>query len=196
MKKTNNWTADADPDPFKNLKAQIAKAPAAKKSNIGGQWHRDPEEVRDRILRRTHKVLIGIDPGTSSGFAVWHRTNNELDRVLTLPIYQAIKHVEDVLEVWQPTEILARIEDARLRKWLPKEKSESEYRGKLMGAGAVKAHCQIWEETLGILGVDFELLAPRAGATKWSAEYFKQITGWTGVTSNHARDACALVFGL
>ena len=86
-------------------------------------------------------------------------------------------------------------EDARQRKWLPKDTSSSEYRGHLMGAGSVKRDSVIWQDALTDWGIPFEMVPPRAGATKWDADTFARITGYKGRTSNHARDAALLVFG-
>ena len=86
-------------------------------------------------------------------------------------------------------------EDARLRKWFPKERDNSEYRGRLMGAGAAKRDAKIWEEYLSDLAIPFERRKPEPGRTKWSEDYWKRITGYAGRTSNHARDAAILVFG-
>ena len=86
-------------------------------------------------------------------------------------------------------------EDARQRKWLPKDTSSSEYRGHLMGAGSVKRDSVIWQDALTDWGIPFEMVPPRAGATKWDADTFARITGYKGRTSNHARDAALLVYG-
>ena len=74
------------------------------------------------------------------------------------------------------------------------ERNASEYRGKLMGAGAAKRDAKIWEEFLADNGINYEAHKPQAGTTKWSADYFTRITGYTGRTSEHARDAALLVF--
>ena len=64
-----------------------------------------------------------------------------------------------------------------------------------MGAGSVKRDCQIWEDFLRAHGIKYEMVAPHQGATKWTADTFARITGYTGRTSNHGRDAAVLVFG-
>ncbi len=45
-------------------------------------------------------------------------------------------------------------------------------------------------------GIKYVAQPPRAGATKWTADTFRRITGYTGRTSNHARDAALLVYGM
>ena len=68
--------------------------------------------------------------------------------------------------------------------------------GRAQGAGYVKAHCQIWEDFLTDYQIPFEAIAPRRNVTKLSADQFARITGYKGRTSEHARDAAMLVYGL
>ena len=81
-------------------------------------------------------------------------------------------------------------------KWFKKEQNESEYRGKLMGAGAAKRDAKIWEEFLQDYGIPYEAHKPQARGTKWSAETFANVTGYKGRTNEHNRDAALLVYGI
>ena len=139
-------------------------------------------------------ILIGIDPGENTGFAIWDSREGKFLALETLPIHQALVKVM----MWRENvghDLKVIFEDARQRKWFPREKNVSEYRGKLMGAGAAKRDARIWEEFLTDYGIPFTAHKPQAGGTKWSADYFAQVTGWTGRTSEHARDAALLVYG-
>ena len=136
---------------------------------------------------------IGIDPGDNTGFAVWDssaRTFRELD---TLPLHQALERVADAWAAHRG-QLTVVFEDARQRKWFAPERNISEYRGKLMGAGAAKRDAKIWEEFLQDKGIPFTAHKPQAGGTKWSADYFALVTGYKGRCSEHARDAALLVF--
>ena len=139
-------------------------------------------------------ILIGIDPGVKTGFAVWDTTRRQLLRVETLTIIEALAAVIEYRGNAGADPVVF-FEDARLRKWLPRERSNSEYRGKLMGAGSVKRDCEIWETFCQRERITYHALPPRKGLTKWTAESFAAVTGWKGRTSNHARDAAMLVFG-
>ena len=139
-------------------------------------------------------ILIGIDPGENTGLAIWDTREGKFLTLETLPIHQALVKVM----LWRDNvghDLQVVFEDARQRKWFPREKNVSEYRGKLMGAGAAKRDARIWEEFLTDYGIPFTAHKPQAGGTKWSADYFAQVTGWTGRTSEHARDAALLVYG-
>lgn len=142
-------------------------------------------------------IFIGIDPGDNTGLAVWD--GESFRQLATLPLHKALEEVKR----WKYAALMSPVycqlcvifEDARQRQWLPKEKSVSEYRGRLMGAGAAKRDAKIWEEFLQDEKITYFAQAPRSGQTKWSADYFARITGYAGRTSNHARDAALLVFG-
>lgn len=139
-------------------------------------------------------LFAGIDPGVNTGLAVWDTEKRMFRMVATCSILQAMFCIRLVREQFeQPVHII--FEDARQRRYIPREKNISEYRGKMMGAGSVKRDCSIWEEFAKHHVLPLVLVAPRAGMTKWDAGYFARVTGWQGRTSDHARDAAMLVYG-
>lgn len=135
--------------------------------------------------------LVGIDPGKHTGIAVWSTDAQHFELVETMPIHRALAYIRANVDVG----LRVYFEDARQRRWLPKDATSSEYRGHLMGAGSVKRDSAIWQDALTDWGIPFEMVPPRAGATKWNADTFARITGYKGRTSNHARDAALLVYG-
>jgi len=142
-------------------------------------------------------IWCGIDPGEKTGFTIWDGASRRFLEVATLPLWKALEEVRR----WsyqctaQIVPFYVVFEDARQRKWFPQERNNAEYRGRLMGAGAAKRDARIWEEFLTAQRIPFEARKPQAGQTKWAEDYWKRITGWTGRTSEHARDASLLVFG-
>ena len=137
-------------------------------------------------------IFIGIDPGENTGIAIVR--DGVLAECRTLPLHRALDLVRKEHESAQDR-FLVVFEDARLRKWFPQERNNSEYRGKLMGAGAAKRDSKIWEEFLTDLSIPFQAHKPEPGLTKWDEDYWRRITGWTKRTSEHARDAALLVLG-
>lgn len=135
-------------------------------------------------------IWIGVDPGVNTGLAVWD--GHRFTEVVTASIVGAMEIVRQYADA-QPVTLV--VEDARKRKYLPRERSNAEYRGKLMGAGSVKRDCAIWEEFAAYYGIPIEMPAPRPGLTKWDAAYWEKVTGYKGRASEHARDAALLVFG-
>lgn len=140
------------------------------------------------------RFYIGIDPGTNTGMAVWDSSQDKFIEVDTKSISSALLEVLRYAANFGRENVSVVMEDARKRKWLPREKDVSEYRGKLMGAGSVKRDCAIWQQFCKEEDICLEELPPRQGMTKWTPDYFKKVTGWKGRTSNHARDAAMLVF--
>lgn len=139
---------------------------------------------------------VGLDPGKNTGIAVWDTEEQRFETVDTVLIHEALFAIWDCW-VHDDTALLhVYFEDARQRQYLPRERNASEYRGKLMGAGSVKRDSVIWQDALTDWGIPFTMVPPRAGATKWTADTFRRITGYTGRTSNHARDAALLVYGM
>ena len=141
---------------------------------------------------------VGIDCGKNTGVAIWDTKTQSFEWVTTMQIHDALWLIrEKVLHEWMDYDDRAHvfIEDARQRRWLPKDATSSEYRGHLMGAGSVKRDAVIWQDALTDWGIPFEMVPPRPGMTKWDAATFARVTGYKGRTSNHARDAALLVFG-
>ena len=137
--------------------------------------------------------LVGLDPGKNTGIAVWNTEAQAFVFLDTVQIHEALQLVFRFDVTDGPVKVY--FEDARKRQYLPRERNASEYRGKLMGAGSVKRDSVIWQDALTDWGIPFEMVPPRAGATKWDADTFRRLTGYTGRTSNHARDAALLVWG-
>lgn len=137
-------------------------------------------------------IRIGIDPGDHTGVAIVR--DGVLAECITLPLHRALRVVLDLWEKRRPADPFRVVfEDARQRTWFQRERNVAEYRGKLMGAGAAKRDSRIWEEALTDWGIPFEAHKPTAGGTKWNPAYWQRVTGYTGRTSEHARDAALLV---
>lgn len=143
-------------------------------------------------------IWIGIDPGVHTGVGVWDSDAKRLE-VYTMRIDQALRLVRLLWEDQQQErcELSLRVvvEDARQRRWIPREFSWSEVKGRAQGAGSIKRDCQIWEDFLVAHGIRYEMQPPRKGMTKWTSEAFARVTGYAHRTSNHGRDAAMLVFG-
>ena len=137
------------------------------------------------------KILIGIDTGVNTGFAVAADRGNggELEQVESLSITQAMEKVKELIEEWGISNVCLYIEDARQRTWF------TGGREKAQGVGSVKRDAQIWEDWCTEQGINFKMIHPQNNSTKYKAPIFKKITGWIGRTNEHARDAAMLVHG-
>lgn len=134
-------------------------------------------------------IFIGIDPGTETGIGVIVGKDITLK---TVKIHEAMKFIEDLVH---EDRVHIRVEDARKRKWFGMN-SDS----KKQGAGSVKRDCTIWEDFLTDLEkqtdglLTFEMIHPVKGSTKLDSKRFNMITGFTGRSNQHSRDALMLVF--
>ena len=136
------------------------------------------------------KILIGIDTGVHTGFAVAIDRGNggELKQVTCLTITQAMHQVNELIIQHGKGSLQLIIEDARQRTWF------TGGREKAQGVGSVKRDAQIWEDWCNENQINFKMIHPKNNSTKYKADTFKKITGWTGRTNEHARDAAMLVF--
>lgn len=136
-------------------------------------------------------IIIGIDPGVETGFAVWHVENKSLCEVSCVKIHEAFKLIKDTWNNDMDYRLrLVIFEDARKRAWFGKSGKEV-----WQGAGSIKRDCKIWEDFLTDSGIPFVAVSPSRGKTKLSPEQFKIYTGYDGRTNEHSRDAGMLVYG-
>lgn len=139
------------------------------------------------------ELLIGIDAGVNAGFSIWNKTDRKFQEVKSVMIHEALFEVSRMHEAGY--KLFVRVEDARLRKWIPYQKNEKQERGRREGAGYVKAHSKIWEDFLKSKGIPHEMVAPKNNKTKFDSKQFAAYTGYQGKTNEHGRDAGMLVFG-
>lgn len=139
-------------------------------------------------------LIVGIDPGVTTGVAVWDRTARVLTSVGSMTICAAMEHVKSLhqgvgVEVW--------LEDASQRTWFGNADARQEKYGAGIreGVGSVKRDCSIWREFCEMHKISYKAVKPASGATKWTAEQFALRTKWQGRTNNHGRDAACIVWG-
>lgn len=135
------------------------------------------------------RYKVGIDTGTHTGFAVWDVETRSFVQIATMKMHQALLRI---LELQADIECVY-FEDARLRTWYGKLTAKQD-RARQQGAGSIKRDCNIWEEFLKDKQIKYMAIAPRNNTTKLKEQAFKNLTGWQGRTSEHARDAAMLVF--
>lgn len=137
-------------------------------------------------------ILVGIDPGVDTGFAIWDAKHQELIAVESWPIHIAMAIVQSM----KPDRPFVIFEDARLRKVFTRADAAQQKYGAAIreGVGSVKRDCVIWEDFLTYIGVPFKERAPVA--TKWNAQQFQRLTKWKGRTNEHSRDAAMIVYGM
>lgn len=147
-------------------------------------------------------IVIGIDPGTTTGFAVWDPHARLFLAVDSMQLHKALRRVE-LMKTDVPVDQyrennaapLVIFEDART---LRVHHGQNARKGNavLQGVGSIKRDCAIWEEFLEDMGIPYQAKNWTRGTTKWSAAKFAQVTGWQSRANEHARDAGVIVHGL
>lgn len=139
-------------------------------------------------------LWVGIDTGVHTGFAVWDSTDKALRDVQTLRIDEALWRVL-ALSADYGDDLTVIVEDARQRRWVPDTRDVRKEMSRRLGAGSIKRDAKIWEDFLEANKIAYRMLPPRKGCTKLTKEAFGKLTGWSGRTTEHSRDAAMLVFG-
>ena len=132
--------------------------------------------------------IVGIDPGTHTGVAVYDKATKKLSRLETFLAVQAEELVLDLFIAGDLERVY--FEDSRLRTWFGGSGRE-----KLQGAGSIKRDCSRWIEFLAHHKIPSKAIAPKDVMTKLTKQQFLKITGWVARSSQHSRDAAMLVFG-
>lgn len=135
-------------------------------------------------------IIIGIDTGTKTGFAL--NFDGKLIQLKTLNIIQAMHQVLEIRSQYAKPMVIC-IEDARKRKWLPPNVGKE----RLKGAGSVSRDGAIWQEFCEYHDLPYLLVPPShmTGLTKMKPDKFADLTGWQGGrTSEHARDAGVMIW--
>jgi hypothetical protein len=137
--------------------------------------------------QKKYDYRIGIDTGVKTGYACYSMETRQLITIRTFKIDVAMELVADLAKL---SAIFVRVEDARLATWKRKQQGH-----RLKGAGSVMRDAKMWDDFLTRQGIDHEMVRPRKAFTKWTPAAFKKLTGYTGRTSFHGRDAAMLVYG-
>jgi hypothetical protein len=141
------------------------------------------------MIPHNARFIIGIDPGTNTGFAIYDRQAKHLIEVRTVSAHEAW----DKIRRYKTTvsdQMYIRWEDCRKREWFGKAGRE-----RLKGVGSVERDCSLWQEFLTREGLSNEAVAPKDTQTKVSADYFMKLTKWPKTGSQHSRDAAMLCYG-
>lgn len=145
-------------------------------------------------VQNHHRFLIGIDTGVNTGFCLYVRESRSIGELHKLLIHDAMDKAKTLNNMF-PGQVFFRVEDARLRTWIPRQATASREAGMREGAGSVKRDAMIWDDFLKSIGAEYEMVAPKDNKTKMKAAYFKSLTKWEPLTNEHERDAAMLVFG-
>jgi hypothetical protein len=138
-------------------------------------------------------IVWSVDPGTNTGLAVWNCLRRDFDSIRTTSLVRALFELRDLVSDGKAPDLLL-FEDARKMR-IGGGRTFGKM-NRLQGVGSVKRDSSLWQEACEMLAVPWCASPPIIGATKMKAEPFRQLTGWQGKTSEHARDAAVRAMNL
>lgn len=135
------------------------------------------------------KLFIGVDPGVSTGFAVYDPEKKSLV-LRTLKLHEAWREVENLFKFF---DLHVTIEDPN--QWTH-FRSYAEAKKKLQGAGSVKRDFSAWRDFLNDWDIPYTAVRPdkQRNAYATNEDLFKKITGYEKRSSGHARVAAMLIW--
>ena len=142
---------------------------------------------------RARRIYIGIDPGVNTGYALW---KDDLLYTETLTFWSMVGTLRQMPLAYPDHEIIVIIENPALNKTTFFRQGTSRAIMNKISRN-VGANCQ---DALRLIeyaeGLDLEVRQVRPKTEKWNRQTFERVTGHRGRTSQHARDAAKLVYGL
>lgn len=137
------------------------------------------------------QYTIGIDPGSATGFAVYNRTTNKIDRAETLDFWSAF----DACLAYLPEMVDIIVEDCSLNKPRFRTKDGAGVQDRMSrNVGMVQRESVLLIQGLRRKG--YNVHGERPQSEKWDAATAERITGYRQRTSQHVRDALKLCFGV
>lgn len=134
-------------------------------------------------------IVIGIDPGKQTGFAVYD--GDRFLEISTRTFWEAFYRVELYRIQQEIKQIIIEVPDTK-HVWQKAAASTKALQRQGVNVGSVIREAELLAEGLERLGLPVKRVAPRK---KVNAEIFKKYTGYTSRTNQHERDAALLCFG-
>ena len=141
----------------------------------------------------TSSILLGIDPGTTTGLASICTVTSTILSVGSASPLETVRQ----LEAWARDEVVAGavIEDSRELPIYARHggKNRGERDRVARSVGGVDTLTGLYTDLLRSFGIPVELVEP-VRSKKWDAETCARITGWTERSNQHGRDALRLIY--
>ena len=126
-------------------------------------------------------VVMGIDPGTSTGIA--HYKDGKLALLVTL----RPENIARYIAVQVPDRVI--FEDSRLQSkvWTPVKGAAALKVAR--NIGEIDAWCKLITAVCADMGIPSHGISPKQKGAKLNAAQFAALTGWTADSNEHTRDA-------
>ena len=133
------------------------------------------------------KVIMGLDPGASTGVAILK--GGQLVSLRTIEPHQ----IEAELLVWTPARVV--YEDSRLQSYVwTSARSKAATAKMARNIGEIDAWSKLIVAVCAKLGIDCHGISPKGKGAKLNAVQFAKLTGWMGTSNQHERDGAAVAW--
>ena len=149
-------------------------------------------------------LKIGIDPGANTGFCVFNTKTRQIQTIGTTDFWSFIDFIQGLVNYCKENnhnpvdELLFVIENPNLNKPVFTKRYDAKSVNSLLkvaqNVGENKRDAKLLISYIKKLG--FKVREIKPVTSKWDEPLFRRITKYQGSTSEHARDAAKLVYGV
>jgi hypothetical protein len=134
-------------------------------------------------------TVIGIDPGLDTGVAIFK--DGYLSELLTMRPFGVAKYLELVC----PTSLVV-YEDSRIQSnvFTAAKQPRAVALKIARNVGNIDAWCSLIEDSCKANRINTVSISPKAKGAKLDAAQFEAITGWSGSSNQHTRDAAMVAW--
>ena len=134
-----------------------------------------------------HRTLIGLDPGASTGVAIY--IGGKLDKLETVEPWR----IPEVIQAHGAHRVV--FEDSRLTSYMfTTVKSRPAALKMARNVGEIDAWSKLIVAVCEQLKIPAHGISPKQKGAKLDAKEFERLTGWTGRTNSHERDAAMVAY--
>jgi len=135
----------------------------------------------------SEKIIIGIDPGVNTGVALI--VNGQIKALRTILPWG----IEHELTTTRPARVV--FEDSRLQSHTWSNAPTKAAAAKIArNVGEIDAWCKLIVGICDRLNIPAHGISPKKKGAKTKPDEFKTITGWTGPSNEHTRDAAMVAW--
>jgi hypothetical protein len=132
-------------------------------------------------------LLIGIDPGASTGIAILG--GGKLVQLQTIEPFE----IAELLTTIKPSRVI--FEDSRLTSFMFNQaKSRPAALKMARNVGEIDAWCKLIVSICAQLGIQAHGISPKAKGAKLDAKEFARVTGWLAKSNQHERDGAMVAW--
>jgi hypothetical protein len=174
---------------------------AQSRQNADGQSGKREAGKIAQTAKARKRYAIGIDPGVKTGFAVWDTENRRFLAIETRDFWSVFFGVlrSPIFSASTAMIVIEVAHHAPTYRHLKAEGQNAHTLSKIArNVGQVTREAQLLVEGFRLLGYEVIEQPPlgKKGKAADDRAQFQRLTKWTQQTSQHARDAARMVFGM